>query len=225
MPTDPSPAAATPLLAGQFRFYFADESWEWSAEAAQIHGYAAADMRPTTEQVMSHKHAEDHDKIAATLEQIRRTHGSFNTRHRIVDVQGQTHEIIVVGERLKDDEGNVVGTHGFYVDVTPAVHLLADAEADQRRTVTEAVAEIAERRGVIEQVKGILMFIYRIDAEAAFALLAWRSQVTNTKLRGLAGQYLAEFVSLEYDEALPTRSTCDQLLLTAHQRVKHPLAS
>jgi hypothetical protein len=44
-------------------------------------------------------------------------------------------------------------------------------------------------------------------------------------LRGLAGQYLAEFVSLEYDEVLPTRSTCDQLLLTAHQRVKHPLAS
>jgi len=225
MPTNPSPAGATPLLVGRFRFYFADESWEWSAEAAQIHGYPAADMRPTTEQVMLHKHAEDRDKIAATVAQIRRTRGSINTRHRIVDVQGQTHEIIVVGERFKDDEGHVIGTHGFYVDVTPAVHLLADVEDDQQRTVTEAVAEISERRGVIEQVKGILMFIYRIDADAAFALLTWRSQATNTKLRGLAGQYLAEFGSLDYDEVLPTRSTCDQLLLTAHQRMNPPLAS
>jgi hypothetical protein len=216
---------STPLLVGHFRYYFADESWEWSAEAAQIHGYPAVDMRPTTEQVLLHKHPDDHDKIAATLAQIRRTHGSINTRHRIIDVQGRTHEIIVVGERLWDDAGHVVGSHGFYIDVTPVGHLLADVEMAQRRTVTEAVAEIAERRGVIEQAKGILMFIYRIDAERAFDLLAWRSQVTNTKVRGLAGQYIAELVSLEYEEVLPTRSVCDQLLLTAHERVTPPMAS
>jgi hypothetical protein len=42
--------------------------------------------------------------------------------------------------------------------------------------ITEAVAEIAENRAAIEQVKGILMMVYRIDAEAAFDLLRWRSQ-------------------------------------------------
>jgi hypothetical protein len=225
MPAHLLPADATPLLVGQFWFHFADETWEWSAEAAQIHGYPAAVMRPTTAQVMLHKHADDHDKIATTLAQIRRTHGSINTRHRIVDVQGQTHEIIVVGERLRDDGGEVVGAQGFYVDVTPVGHLLAEVENAQRQTITEAVAEIGERRGVIEQVKGILMFIYRIDAERAFDLLTWRSQVTNTKVRGLAGQYLAEFAALDYDEVLPTRSTCDQLLLTAHTRIVPPLAS
>jgi hypothetical protein len=225
MPAYLVPAGATPLLVGQFSFYFADESWEWSAEAAQIHGYPAASMRPTTKQVMSHKHADDHGKIAATLAQIRLTHGSINTRHRIVDVQGHAHEVIVVGERLRDDGGNVVGTQGFYVDVTPVGDFLEDIENAQRQTITEAVAEIGERRGVIEQVKGILMFIYRIDAKRAFDLLTWRSQVTNTKLRGLAGQYLAEFVALDYDEVLPTRSTCDELLLTAHTRMIPPLAS
>jgi hypothetical protein len=222
MPTDPPPADATPLLVGQFRFYFADESWEWSAEAARIHGYPATDMRPTTAQVMLHKHPDDHAKIAATLAEIRRTHGPINTRHRIVDVQGRTHEIIVVGEQLRDDAGHVVGNQGFYVDVTPTGYGDGDA---QRLRVTEAVAGIAERRSAIEQVKGILMFIYRIDAERAFDLLSWRSQVTNTKLRDLASQYLMEFVSMDKEEELPARSTCDQLLLTAHTRIRPAIAS
>lgn len=215
---------APPLLVGPFRFFFADESWEWSAEAAQIHGYPAAEMRPTTEQVMSHKHPGDHQKIAATLAEIRRTHGPINTRHRIVDVQGRTREVIVVGVQIRDDLGNVVGNQGFFVDVTPTGHPLKQVE-DAQRLITEAVAGIAEQRGVIEQCKGILMFVYRIDAERAFDLLRWRSQVTNTKLRGLAEQYLAEFVALEYDEVLPTRSDCDQLLLTAHERVASRIAS
>jgi hypothetical protein len=224
MPAHLTSAAATPLLVGSFRFYFADESWEWSAEAAQIHGYPATEMRPTIELVMSHKHPDDHAKIAAALAQIRRTHGPINTRHRIVDVQGQTHEIIVVGERLRDEEGKLVGNQGFYVDVTPTGRSAHDVENAQR-LITEAVAGIAERRGVIEQVKGILMFVYRIDAERAFNLLTWRSQITNTKLRELAAQYLSEFVSLDSDEVLPPRSACDQLLLTAHNRMGRPLAS
>ena len=207
------------LLVGSFRFHFADDSWEWSAEAAQIHGYRAASMQPTTEQVMSHKHPDDHAKVAAALAQIRRTHGPINTRHRIIDVGGRTHEVIVVGERLRDDAGGVIGSQGFYVDVTPTGRSLEDVEEAQR-LITEAVAGITERRGVIEQAKGILMFVYRIDAERAFNLLTWRSQVTNTKVRELAGQYLAEFVALDYDEVLPTRSNCDQLLLTAHERIE-----
>jgi PAS domain S-box-containing protein len=224
MTVDSLPAEATPLRIGQFRFYFADESWEWSGEAAEIHGYPPTEMHPTTAQVMLHKHPDDHAKIAATLAQIRRTRGPINTRHRIVDVQGHTREIIVVGEQLRDDAGNVVGNQGFYIDVTPEGYQPGDGAA-QRLVITEAVAGIAERRGVIEQVKGILMFIYRIDAERAFDLLSWRSQVTNTKLRSLAGQYLAEFVSLDDDEVLPTRSVCDQLLLTAHTRIRPAIAS
>lgn len=224
MPTFSTPADAAPLPVGPFRFYFADDSWEWSAEAAQIHGYPAVAMRPTTAQVMAHKHPDDHAMIAATLAQIRRTMGPINTRHRIVDVAGRTHEIIVVGERLRDDGGNVVGNQGFYVDVTPTGHLPEDAE-DAQRLITEAIAGITKRRGVIEQVKGILMFVYRIDAERAFDLLTWRSQVTNIRLRELAERYLAKFISMDYDEVLPTRSTFDHLLLTAHERVAPPIAS
>jgi hypothetical protein len=82
------------------------------------------------------------------------------------------------------------------------------------------VAEIAANRAVIEQVKGILMMVYRIDADAAFDLLKWRSQEANIKLRALAEQLLSDFRALNYDDTLPERSMFDQLLLTAHNRVR-----
>src|ERR1700712_660210 len=95
-------AGGAAFLVGQFRFYFDSELWEWSAEAAQIHGYAAAEMTPSSEQVMSHKHPDDYAKMALTLDHVRRSHGSINTRHRIVDVQGDTREVVIVGQQLCD---------------------------------------------------------------------------------------------------------------------------
>ena len=112
------------------------------------------------------------------------------------------------------DDGAVIGTQGFYVDVTPSV------DEARQRIVTEAVAEFAEARGAIEQVKGMLMVVYRIDADAAFELLKWRSQETNTKLRALAEQIAADFLALDYSEILPDRVVFDRLLMTAHQRVR-----
>jgi ANTAR domain len=63
------------------------------------------------------------------------------------------------------------------------------------------------------------MYIYRIDSAAAFDLLKWRSQETNTKLRTLAEQLLADVHALKQNDS-PDRATFDRLLLTAHQRVK-----
>ena len=95
----------------------------------------------------------------------------------------------------------------------------------QSAIITEAVAEIAENRAAIEQAKGILMLVYRIQADAAFDLLKWRSQETNVKLRELAEQLITDVRALEYDETVPPRSTFDRLLLTVHQRVRANAAS
>ncbi len=99
---------------------------------------------------------------------------------------------------------------GFDIDVTPS-------GAAQQAAITEAVAEIAVNRACFEQVKGILMLVYRIDADVAFDLLKWRSQETNVKLRVLP--------RLEYDENPPPRSTFDRVFLTTHQRVRAKAAS
>ncbi|WP_102143549.1 PAS and ANTAR domain-containing protein [Mycobacterium hubeiense] len=205
-------AGGSPQRVGWFRFYFDDERWEWSEQVQRMHGYEPGTVTPTTELVLSHKHPDDRIQIAATLDDIRRTHKTFSTRHRIVDTHGTTHSIVVIGDQLYDEAGNVVGTHGFYVDVTPADHVTA-------QLVSEAVAEIAENRATIEQAKGMLMVIYRIDADAAFELLKWRSQDSNVKLRMLAEQLLADFAELRYEDTLPPRAVFDHLLLTAHERI------
>ncbi|WP_454788962.1 PAS and ANTAR domain-containing protein [Mycolicibacterium lutetiense] len=207
-------AGGEPQRVGWFRFYFADERWEWSPQVERMHGYEPGTVHPTTELVLSHKHPEDYGQVAATLLEIRRTSGAFSTRHRIIDTAGDVHHVVVVGDQLFDDAGAIVGTHGFYVDVSPSI---TQARED---AVTEAVAEIAEARGAIEQAKGMLMLIYRINADAAFELLKWRSQETNTKLRLLAEQLAADFLDLDYSETLPSRAILDRLLLTAHLRVR-----
>jgi hypothetical protein len=47
----------------------------------------------------------------------------------------------------------VIGTQGFYIDMTPLGQ-------SQQAAISAAVTEIAENRAVIEQVKGVLMFVY-----------------------------------------------------------------
>jgi PAS domain S-box-containing protein len=197
---------------GWYRFYFADERWEWSPEVEIIHGYEPGTAAPTTQLVLSHKHPDDYEHIAATLEDIRESRKPFSTHHRIVTVQGATREVVVIGERLDDDSGEVIGTQGFYIDVTPAKRARQDI-------ISEAVAEISENRAPIEQAKGVLMYVYQIDAEAAFDLLRWRSQETNVKLRALAEQLLVDVRTTRRDEdAVPSRSDFDRLLLTTHRR-------
>jgi hypothetical protein len=124
-----------------------------------------------------------------------------------------SNEVIVVAELLRGDGGEVIGTTGLYVDVT--------FPPEERETsITDAVADTAQNRAVIEQVKGILMMVYRVDADAAFDLLKWRSQQANIKLRLLAEQLLSDFQALSYEDTLPERPMFDQLLLTVQNRVR-----
>ena len=205
-------AGGNPQRVGWFRFYFADERWEWSEEVQLLHGYQPGTVTPTTELVLSHKHPEDYQQVAATLEQMRREHRAFSTRHRIIDTHGEVRDVVVIGDQLMDQDGGFIGTHGFYVDVTAT-------EAVTKAMVGATLEEITENRSAIEQAKGMLMLVYRVDADTAFEVLRWRSQETNVKLRLLAERLLADFGALVYEETLPSRSTFDHLLLTAHQRV------
>ena len=208
-------AGGSPQRVGWFRFYFADERWEWSEQVQLMHGYEPGTVTPTTELVLSHKHPDDYQQVATTLEEMRCSHRTFSTRHRIIDTRGEVHSVVVIGDQLYDEDGELIGTHGFYVDVTPTDAITAELVS----AAVAEIAEIAENRAAIEQVKGMLMLVYRVDADAAFELLKWRSQEANVKLRILAEQLLADFAGLTYEETLPPRATFDHLLLTAHQRV------
>jgi PAS domain S-box-containing protein len=202
--------------AGWFRFYFTDQRWEWSEQVQRMHGYEAGSVTPTTELVLSHKHPDDRGHVAATIDQIVHTRQAFSTRHRIVDTRGQVHHVVVVGDQIFDDDGDVIGTHGFYIDVSP-LH-----EQAQEDTMSAKLAEISENRAGIEQAKGMLMLIYGISGSAAFDLLRWLSQEANIKLRPLAEQIAQDFRGA----GLPlSQAEFDHLLLTAHERVRHTAGS
>lgn len=206
---------ATPQRAGWFRFYFEGHRWEWSDQVQLMHGYQPGTVTPTTELVLSHKHPADRAEVAAGIDDMIRRRRAFSTRHRIVDTGGLTHHVVVVGDQFCDEAGQVVGTHGFYIDVTPA------STRKREEAISAKVAEIAERRGVIERAKGMLMVVYSIDEVAAFDLLKSLSQVRNMKLGLLAQQIAKDFAALGAD-AIASRSRFDQRLHTAHLRASDP---
>lgn len=204
--------AGDPIEVGRFRFWFADQRWEWSDELARMNGYEPGEIQPTTKLLLSHKHPEDRDRVEATIVTSVEDHEPFSSRHRIVDTHGRTRDVIVVSEPMLDEAGDVIGTQGFYVDLT------VSAEQDRRQVLDETLPDLIERRAVIEQAKGALMVVYRITAQQAFRVLAWRSQETNTKLHELAARLVDELDLLP--AAPPHLRTCvDHILLTVHARV------
>ncbi len=204
-------AGGIPQRAGWFRFYFEDQRWEWSDQVHRMHGYEPGTVTPTTELVLSHKHPDDRDRVAQGIDDMIKRRRAFSTRHRIVDTRGDTHDVVVVGDQFCDDNGEVIGTHGFYVDVT------STSSRKREDSISAQVAEIAERRGAIERTKGMLMLVYGVDETAAFNLLKSLSQVHNMKLGVLAEQIANDFPEVG-QEAIASRSRFDQSLLAAHQR-------
>lgn len=205
-------SSGRPQVAGTFRFWFADQRWEWSDEVALMYGYTPGSVRPTTQLLLSHKHPADRELVADTIANARRNAAPFCSRHRIVDTTGRVHPVLVLGDMMTDGDGHPIGTAGYYIDLTDAI------DEQRRETLDEALPELFEARAVIEQAKGVLMSVYSINADQAFRVLRWRSQETNIKLRTLAARLLTELSTLP-----PVRpgvqTEFDHLLLTLHQRI------
>jgi PAS domain S-box-containing protein len=201
---------SAPQRVGWFRFYYDDQRWEWSDQVQRMHGYEPGTVTPTTELILSHKHPEDREEVAASIDDMLRHRKPFSARHRIIDTRGKEHQLVVVGDQFCDRDGDIIGTHGFYVDVT--------TDTTTEDAITARVAAITQRRGAIDLTKGMLMVVYGIDEDAAFNILKSLSQLHNLKLAPLAERIAMDFVALG-GEATRSRAAFDRLLLTAHERV------
>jgi hypothetical protein len=209
-------AAATYLNVGTFRFWFVGQRWEWSDEVARMHGYEPGSVVPTTKLLLSHKHPDDRAHVQDLLDYALQSGESFSSRHRFLDTAGNVHDAIVVADRMLDEAGAVLGTAGYYIDLT---NTFDQTRHETRQQVLDAaLPDLFENRAAIEQAKGVLMYVYRVSAEQAFRVLQWRSQETNTKLRSLAKQLLAEVTTLTTPTAT-VQSQFDHLLLTVHERI------
>jgi hypothetical protein len=176
-----------------------------------MHGYRPGSVALTTEMVLSHKHHDDRARVSATIADMIVNRVPFRTRHRIVDTAGTTRHVIVVGDLFCDDHGEVVGTSGFYVDVTPT------SSREVEDDITAQVTAITKRRGAIEQTKGMLMFVYDISEDAAFNILKSLSQVHNVKLGRVAEQIATDFRGIG-QSSISSHAEFDRLLFTAPQR-------
>jgi hypothetical protein len=205
-------ADADAVRVGGFRFWFVGQRWEWSDEVALMHGYEPGSVQPTTELLLSHKHPDDREHVQDLLDRALHSKSSFSSRHRFIDVGGNVHDTIVVADRMLDEAGAVVGTAGYYIDLTATI------DETRQEVLDEELPDLFETRAVIEQAKGLLMSIYRVSAEQAFSVLRWRSQETNTKLRVLAKQLIDEMATLPAPSA-DVQSAFDHVLLTVHQRI------
>jgi hypothetical protein len=109
--------------------------------------------------------------------------------------------------------------------MTSAENLLDEAPgSSEQQRISDAVQAITERRALIEQSKGMLMFICGVDADAAFEILRRQSQDHNVKLRDLAAQILMDVGDLSQDGGPAGRLGFDGLLRTARHRVTHNAA-
>ncbi|HUO37546.1 MAG TPA: PAS and ANTAR domain-containing protein [Mycobacterium sp.] len=201
------------MAVGSFKFWFVGQRWEWSDDVARMHGYEPGTVQPTTELLLSHKHPDDRRHVEDLLDHALHSGDSFSSRHRFVDTGGAVHDAIVVADRMFDENGTVLGTEGHYIDLT------ATFDQARREVLDDTLPGLFESRALIEQAKGVLMFVYRITADQAFEVLRWRSQETNTKLRSFAAALIARVPTLP--EAPPaTRGRFDHLLLTAHEGIE-----
>lgn len=209
-------AARTRPNVGTFRFWFDGERWEWSDAVARMHGYEPGTVAPTTKLLLSHKHPDDQEHVRDLLHHALHSGESFSSRHRFVDKSGGVHDVIVVADRIVDDEsGAVRGTAGYYIDLAGIDEVRQDI---RQEVLDEALPDLFENRAAIEQAKGVMMAVHRVSPDQAFRVLQWRSQETNIKLRTLAKQLIHEVGKLPPLSAA-VRSQVDHLLLTIHERI------
>jgi PAS domain S-box-containing protein len=193
-----------PQRVGRFEYRYDSGAWTWSDTVARMHGYEPGEIEPTTELVLSHKHPDDLARVKGLLQQ---SVAPFSSRHRIRTTTGEIRNVVVVGDPVTDPDGRIVATRGFYIDITKSVH------AELQQSISDQVQLIVSHREVIDQAKGMLMVIYRLNSDAAFAVLKWRSQELNVKLSTVAEKLVADLPNLL--NAHPARrAPIDHYLLT-----------
>lgn len=185
-------------------YHYETDTWTWSDTVARIHGYTPGEVEPTTELVLSHKHPDDLAKVKGLLQQ---SAAPFSSRHRILTAAGEVRSVVVVGDAVTDEDGHIVATQGFYVDIND------DIKADLQQSLGDELQVIVANRAVIDQAKGMLMAIYGLSADAAFGILKWRSQELNVKLNSIA-EKVATDIPVLLQEHAEVRRPVDHYLMT-----------
>jgi predicted butyrate kinase (DUF1464 family) len=95
---------------------------------------------------------------------------------------------------------------------------------EERNQMWADSRDFIERRAITEQAKGMLMFVYGIDADEAFDVLRSQSQEHNVKLSLLAEQVVKDLVELARANKPGRRPGIDRVMVAARNRVTNVAA-
>ena len=177
-------AASQTAVVGLYTYVPKTDRWSWSDNMFRIHGFDPGAVVPTTELVMRHIHPEDREAAWESREKVVADQEPFSFLHRIVTATNRERVVLAAGH-LQDDPHEAPVVVGHLVDLTD---VRADAVAE---ALEPAVADFVEHRAVIEQAKGVLVQLYSIDSDTAFALMRAFSMDANMKLRDIASVLVA----------------------------------
>jgi len=195
-------------VVGRFEWDTVADSWWWSDGLYRIYGYQPDEVEATLERFVNHKDPRDLARIDAVFNRCLSQGGPFSCYHRIVDATGRRKTVVVVGFGDRDaDDTKTVSMHGFMVDVT----------ASGREETNAALQAALQTRSVIEQVKGAIMLVHGLSADAAFDVLRGHSQIYNKKLSALAANAVVA-IEQRGDSETVSRAEVDQILFDAAQQ-------
>lgn len=165
---------------GTFELDVATRNMQWSDGIFGIHGLRQGEVVPTLEVLMTHKHPEDREPVRAVWADLLEGGGQGALLHRIVDVRGRERRVFSAVQAVVAPSGRVEQARGFMVDVTQSLRI------ESQHAASEAIEGAFAHKAVIEQAKGVVMALQGADAQAAFQVLATRSQHANVKLHLVA---------------------------------------
>lgn len=100
-----------------------------------------------------------------------------------------------------------------------------EAKLQEANRQIETLRQALSSRAVIDQAKGVVMALYRIDADAAFARLAEVSQVANVKVNRLATTLVELVAQRPVDDEAAEAVVRRRLLAPATARSRRDLPS
>ena len=190
---------------GQFVWDVRADTWWWSDALYRLLGYEPGVVTPSLERFLQHKAPEDQAVVDAVFSRCLADGGPFSCYHHVVDAHGVRKTVVAVGHGDRDAaDSQTVAINGFIGDVT----------GSSRQETNVALQATLVNRAPIEQVKGVVMLVYGLSADAAFQMLVGHSQIANKKLSSIVDAVLSALDRRSPTETISRREV-DRMLRDA----------